>query len=199
MLIRWLSSFLKILCHQQNHCDPSRARRLEKGGRLVQWHQTGWVTSVPPDNPTPGWQCSPKSKDAMGLPSPGDGASWPSSPCTSHWEQGPQENEGMVSELLVTGPGARPPSPLHWRCWRERGRIGYRQLFCFPCCRKQAFETIYYKRHHRTPSFALIFSCPKTVVYIPVMLWEWAALTALLSPPHFPHHLQPLNPLPQLP
>lgn len=48
----------------------------------------------------------------------------------------------------------------------------------FSCCRKQAFETSYYKRLHRKPSFCLVFSCPKIAVCIPAMLWEGAVLTA---------------------
>lgn len=41
-----------------------------------------------------------------------------------------------------------PLSPP-WEVLKRR-RIGYWQAFCFPCCRKQALETIYYKRLHRT-------------------------------------------------
>lgn len=71
---------------------------------------------MPPDNPTPDGNAAPSQKMLWGYQAQGMGPADLSHHAPHSENKGHRRTRGMVSELLVTGPGARPPSPLHWRC-----------------------------------------------------------------------------------
>lgn len=103
----------------------------------------------------------------------------------------------MVSELLVTGRHARPPLPSMGGAEEKENWV--LTGFLFSMLQETGLRDNLLQKTSQDVSFSLVFSCLKIAIRIPVLLWEGAALTALLPPPLFPYCLQSLHSLPQLP